>query len=169
MIPRQYETVPYPLGGEMSATVLANPTRAEKRAYLEGRALLEFDLDQHQHQADAALADVDRQLADLPDDDPTRAQWEDTRRRWIDVRDALPQLRERRAAFMAVLPVIFARCQIEGLDFRTPDAAFQSLQPRDDLPDELIWWLAEVPVAVWEDREERARSKPRGLGDGAKN
>lgn len=155
-VPRVYVDEPCPLPGyegAVTARILSNPTRREIDDYEAGRNLTLTDLDDIEREAAAAL-----QQTDLPDD--VRANWQNLR----DV--VLPAARERWQRFGRALHAFYRECRINGLDFSTPEAALASITSQD-YPEEVLYWLRELPGALVEDRRDLIKKARTGFSAAA--
>jgi hypothetical protein len=67
---------------------------------------------------------------------------------------------ERRARFGAVLATLYGHQAYGPLDFTTAEAALATVE-HDDIPDELVSWLMEIPSAIHDRRIEAMQKKYR--------
>jgi hypothetical protein len=128
-----FEKAECPLPGYegLAVQVLANPTGKEWREFLTGGT-----------GADPLLTRADGEI----DAD------------WAARVDA--SRTARRAQFGAILSTLYGKQAYGPLDFTTTEAALATVE-HDDLPDEIVLWLLEVPITVHDQRIEAMQKKLR--------
>jgi len=65
---------------------------------------------------------------------------------------------ERRDRWGRAWPAIYGTSHAAGLDFTSAPAALESIT-QEDLPDELLSWLIQLPDALWAARAEEIKKK----------
>ena len=66
----------------------------------------------------------------------------------------------RRARYARAFSAFYGRSTVPGFDFATPEAALATLESQD-LVDELLFWLLELPMAIVADRRASIRKNSR--------
>lgn len=128
-----YEKAVCPLSGytDLAVQVLANPTGKEWREFLTTGTGMDPLLTRNDGESNADWA--------------ARAEASRT---------------ERRARFGAILATLYGRQAYGPLDFTTAEAALATIE-HDDLPDEIVSWLMEIPISIHDQRIEAMQKKLR--------
>lgn len=91
---------------------------------------------------------------------PTKATWHD----WS---EANLSTADGRTAYGRALHAFYGTSETAGLDFSTPEAALATIE-RDDVPDELVWWLLSLPDHIVERRRTLIREQlPKSFATGS--